>query len=531
MIAGAPPRLARRDAIALLALFTAAALLSERVWHERDPFPDLHDEFVYVFQAKLVLQGRLAAPAPPLPEFFEAAHLLVTPRFTSKYLPGHAVALAPFVAVGAPWLWPCVALLGACWALFFALRWSGLPTAAAAGGGLLFLSSVPALRVWMTLLSHSTAGLCVAIALAAAARLRITKSPSAAAALAGAAAYAVWTRPFVGVALVLSGGALVLIARNGRALIAFAGVLALGAAVVLASSRAMTGNLFETPWAQYARQYMPFDGPGIGPIAPRRPERDLPPHLARLADVFYASRARHTLAHLPAAAWIRLQHLANHAPSALLLPLAGLAPFAGAAALLPGLFVALFFFLQLSFHSNQPFYLVEAWPALSLLIALGAHRLWVLAVDGRLWWPRASIPLGAPAISDHAAPAPARPARIAVGAALAVVAVFAVVGSARAMASMHGLSAGGGRLYGIVEGLLEPVRDARGLVFLRYPADWDISLDFTYNEPDLDRAPAIRALDLGARNDELRRRYPNRPAFLLDLGTGTLTKLPALGAP
>ena len=494
----------RPDSIALFGLFAAAALLCTHAWGARDLVPDLHDEFVYVFQAKLILAGKLAAPPPPLPEFFEAAHLLVTPRFTSKYLPGHAVALAPFVALGAPWLWSCVAFLGICWALFFALRWSDLPPPWAAAGALLCAISVPALRVWMTLLSHPTAALCVAIALAAAARFRQARSPWAAAAMAGAAAYAVWTRPFVGVALVLATGAPVLLSRRGRPFAAYAGVLGLGALVVLASCKAMTGGFLETPWAQYARQYMPFDGPGIGPIALRRPERALPPHLQRLGAIFFDSRERHTWPRLGEAVWIRLGHLASYAPTALLLPLAAFGLSAGAPALVAALFVFFFFTLQLAFHSNAPFYLVEAWPALAFLIALGSRRLWTLAA------------------------ARPRPARLAAGSALAVAAAFATVGAALALPGMHGLSAGGGRLYGIVEGLLEPVRSARGLVFLRYPPDWDVSLDFTYNEPDLNRADAIRALDLGPRDDDLRRRYPNRPAFLLDLGTGALTRLPQL---
>src|SRR5205814_5729479 len=87
--------------------------------------------FVYLFQAKTLAAGRLSYPSPPLPEFFESAHILVAPRFAAKYLPGHAAVLAPFELAGVPWLGPCL-LLGATAAmLFLAARMAGLVRGAA----------------------------------------------------------------------------------------------------------------------------------------------------------------------------------------------------------------------------------------------------------------------------------------------------------------------------------------------------------------------------------------------------------------
>src|SRR5260370_40176609 len=61
-----------------------------------------------------------------MPEFFEAPHLLVVPRYAAKYFPGHAALLAPFFALHLPWLGPSL-LLGANAALIFlALRLSGV---------------------------------------------------------------------------------------------------------------------------------------------------------------------------------------------------------------------------------------------------------------------------------------------------------------------------------------------------------------------------------------------------------------------
>src|SRR2546423_577932 len=44
-----------------------------------------HDELAYVLQSRIFAAGHLAAPAPPLPEFFEQLHVLVTPRLAPKY--------------------------------------------------------------------------------------------------------------------------------------------------------------------------------------------------------------------------------------------------------------------------------------------------------------------------------------------------------------------------------------------------------------------------------------------------------------
>ncbi|MEK7326100.1 MAG: glycosyltransferase family 39 protein, partial [Chloroflexota bacterium] len=86
--------------------------------------PHIPDEVSYIFQAKVLSSGRLAAPPPPVPESFDFffPSLIVTShgKFASIYPFGHPLVLALGVRVGAVWLIP--PLLGAaCVTLMFAI--------------------------------------------------------------------------------------------------------------------------------------------------------------------------------------------------------------------------------------------------------------------------------------------------------------------------------------------------------------------------------------------------------------------------
>ena len=73
----------------------ATALFMAWLWGGLDQVAVIHDEAAYLLQAKLYASGHWTAPGPPLPEFFEQYHVLVTPRLTPKYFPGHALMLVP----------------------------------------------------------------------------------------------------------------------------------------------------------------------------------------------------------------------------------------------------------------------------------------------------------------------------------------------------------------------------------------------------------------------------------------------------
>lgn len=76
--------------------------------------PALHDEFSYVFQAETFLAGRWSFPShAEVPRIFDQMHVLNEGRFASRYFPGTGLWMAPFVAIGNPWLghWLATALI------------------------------------------------------------------------------------------------------------------------------------------------------------------------------------------------------------------------------------------------------------------------------------------------------------------------------------------------------------------------------------------------------------------------------------
>jgi hypothetical protein len=81
--------------------FVMAAQTADRF---RDLPPGLHDEFSYLFQAHTFLAGHTSFPSPPLPALFDQMHVLNDGRMASRYFPATGVWMAPFVALGNPWL-------------------------------------------------------------------------------------------------------------------------------------------------------------------------------------------------------------------------------------------------------------------------------------------------------------------------------------------------------------------------------------------------------------------------------------------
>jgi hypothetical protein len=456
--------------------------------------PRTEDEFVYLFQAKTIAALRLTYPSPPLPEFFEAAHILVVPRFAAKYLPGHAAVLAPFQAMGVPWLAPCLLLGLTAALLFLAARLAGLARWAALIAPALLLGATDVFPFFASFLSQSTSVATVAALIVAAVALERRPSGPRVAALAICVVFAGMVRPFTGIAAAIVGATMLYRLRRRAPLAALAWALPpliAGALVVGVVCKAATGSWTTPPWSLYARQYMPYDGPGIGGVREVRPERGFPPHLTSLYEGFLETRRKHTWSHLPSETVRRLSVVAELAPAWAAIPfaIAGLLwqPLWPAA-----LFALAFFAASLTFHVGGAIYHLEIYPWLALSAAAGAE----LAVRGALRLRR--------------------PFALLACAALAIPALWTAVRAITEVRLVLMNAPERGWLFARWEPAFDWLRKHRALVFIRYPDGWDGNVDLTYNEPDLARAELVRAIDHGARNAELLPHFPDRPAFVLD---------------
>jgi hypothetical protein len=230
------------------------------------------------------------------------------------------------------------------------------------------------------------------------------------------------------------------------------------------------------------------------------PSRQLPAHLAPLRDAFRASRERYTWSRVPLEAERRLDMVEGLAPSAIALPFAAAGIFC-APLLFAWTFAPLYFVLQLTFHVAMSTYFLETYPWLALAAAAGIAGVARFVGWLKRPWPAAVAPLVA-------------------AAGIWVVAqgfenLRYELFRARVVQSP----------VARFDATFEKLRRERALVFLHYPAGWPTNVDLGYNDPDLAKAELVRALDLGERNAELLRFFPDRPAYRLDLGTAELTKL------
>ena len=120
-----PPRAVRVEHVLLarwtpFAIGVASSLVMLYAWGSLQQMPLRQDERAYVLQAELFAAGRWTDPPPPILQFFEQPHVLVTPALASEYPPGNSLILTPGVWLHAPGLIP-VLLLGLSGGLVFGL--------------------------------------------------------------------------------------------------------------------------------------------------------------------------------------------------------------------------------------------------------------------------------------------------------------------------------------------------------------------------------------------------------------------------
>ena len=289
-------------AIAPLLAAIAAVVITWSAWGSLNPLPTVGDEVAYVLQARLLARGRIAGDAAPIPEFFEQAHVLVTPRLVPKYPLGFGLALVPGVLLGATALVPLL-LTGLIAALLFILcrQLYGAATATLATA---IYFAAPGGRYRAGFFSETLTGAACLLAWYGLLRWREARAPGWLMLVSVSMAIAVITRPLT--ALIFAAPIAIVVLRDAARTRAWRQV-GLSVAVALPivgliplQNVATGGPWWELPYGRYTRAYLPFDHMGLG-LDERAPERTRPPDIERLAQAFATFHRDYTASKVPMA--------------------------------------------------------------------------------------------------------------------------------------------------------------------------------------------------------------------------------------
>jgi len=168
--------------------------------------PGIIDTLDQVFQARIFLNGELVAPAPPVPRAFEFLYMIIQgDKWYSQYPPGHPLMLALGLAVDAAWLVGPVlgALIPVLLHAIGRTIW-GARTGRAAG-----LLGLVAPYVHLMAGSHMSHTTCAFfLTLGALGLFRLLRGGGVDAAITAGIGfgYALWTRPYAGLAVSLAAG-------------------------------------------------------------------------------------------------------------------------------------------------------------------------------------------------------------------------------------------------------------------------------------------------------------------------------------
>jgi len=264
--AGAEPAvraLARRPrwsmlALALLPIGLRLAMLPQAPV----PAPRTPDDFSFALAGDTFAHFRLANPPHPMHRFFETNYVLQQPAYSSIYPPGQGIALAfGQVVFGSQWAGVLLCAGAFCALCYWMLRGWTTPTGALAGGLLAVLVCGP-LTYWMnTYWGGSLAGAGGCLICGSLARLR-RQARHRDALLLGLGLAIEWlTRPFESLLLAVAAAVFLAAARRGRwPAVARVGAVAMVAAMpalalTLLDNRAVTGRWTTLPYMLSQYQY------------------------------------------------------------------------------------------------------------------------------------------------------------------------------------------------------------------------------------------------------------------------------------
>ncbi len=495
------------------------------VWGGRWRVAPYADEASYVFQAKIFASGHWSMPARPIPEFFEQAYVLATPRVASMYFPGHAWVLAPGVLVGFP---PLGVLLGlaATGGILFALARSVAGPAVGLLAWAIWLTAP--INPWLRP-SYFCETSTTAFGLAAWLLFRLAVRSGRKAELVASAAclgfgfvvrpitMIAWTLPLAVVGLVLAWRRRIRPKDLGLA----AAVLAGAVALLPLWSFETTGDPLRSPYLLYFRQYTPWATAGRNAPVPAA-ERSLPPDLREQMERVHAVRREYERTPRVVTLGRRVARIGRETfvprPDGQAGPgwrwwRLGLLPFlfvgafsAGAEGAVGVATVAVLILVHLPFWQGgdlwMPYYL-DVHPIVAILTAFGLHRVASIL-------PAAARPRNAPPGSG--------------GPAMAAAALILIAGSADlAVARRQKAREGPGQMA-----FLAAIGQIRGraIVFVRYGSGHNPHFGLVTNEPDLARARLWIAYDRGADDSRLTALAPDRVSYLYDEETDRVAPMP-----
>ncbi len=284
-----------RPAMPVFAGFVTAAMVLT-FWGSLTGPGVFHDERAYLVQARLLAAFSWTAPSPPLPEFWEMAHMFVVPAIFAKYPPGHAPLLVPGIWLGMPGLVP-VLLAGLAGGLVFALgrRVAGAWTALAAWA---LWTSSPFVLLWQSsYFSEVTTAALWLLALLALLEWTTRERGWLLVAIVASVGWLGITRPVTGIALGIPIAVVVLrSAWKRRSLAGWKPALLVGVVIVAFVpwwSWRTIGSPTLMPYSHYSRVYFPWDMPGFArDTSP--PLRWLPPDLVALGEATRINYEGHT---------------------------------------------------------------------------------------------------------------------------------------------------------------------------------------------------------------------------------------------
>ena len=503
-----------REIRAPAAVFAATALFVVWLWGSLRAPSFVHDEAAYRLQARIFASFRWSAPAPPLPEFFEQYHVLVTPRLAPKYPPGHALLLVPGAWLDLPGLVP-VLLQGLAAALFFVLARRLSDGWVAALAWLVWLSA-PALNLWRaTYLSQSTS---TAVWMLGAWLLLRWWETGRRLDLVGVAMTVAWmglTRPLTGVAFALPIGIVVLVRTWRRRRWADLGVAVVAALPILALvpiwAKASTGDWRTIPYSHYSRVYFPYQKLGFG-AEPTPPLRELPADMRVFDEQFRAMHGAYTVAALPRNLAERVRAAGNE--------------LFGGSRWRP--FLLVFFVVGLVALGSRGWFAVSWVPALFLVYLAFAHETsWAV-----YYYEIQAIPAYVAALGlvrvlraglerARAASATARPLALPASLLAVLVAVLGLADSDAPRREIRRRTAYAGAFARALDGIPEP----KAIVFVRYGPAHSPHQGLIENPPDFSEARIWTAWDRGPDNARLAALAPDRALYLFDEGSWTLYRV------